>query len=151
MLSKITSCSYIDGPLVSPTMQFNLISPRDASIPVIDLSFNSSNGPPTIVTCAVDGTNLSSSQYTVTRVVTNPFHNGETPDKTYVTVNMMTSQGGEYACTVTVMGQNLEQSIILGSNTTRLNITGKCINQYLQSHNSFNFLSGGYFTIHHCY
>ena len=118
------------GPVVSP-MQFVLTSPRDASIPAFNLSFVSSNGPPTMVTCALDGANLNSSLYSVSRVVTSPHSNGATPDKTNVTISMMTNQGGEYACTVTVMGRNSTQSIQLGSNTTRLNIIGRYINQHL--------------------
>ena len=113
-------------------MQFNLISSRYASVPVFNLSFISSNGPPTSIVCAVDGINLNSSLYNVSRVVTKPHHNSGQPDETNVIVSVMTRQGGEYACTVTVMGRNLTfptQPIVLGSNTTRLNITGKLIVQ----------------------
>ena len=50
----LTLC--IDGPDANPSMQFSLISTRDANPPVFTFTFNVSDGPPTYVTCT-DGSN----------------------------------------------------------------------------------------------
>ena len=99
-------------------MQFALISSRDVDPPVFTLSFNSSNGPPTMVTCTRESQALNTSLYTVSREVlqTQYVQNGEVdsvnasepdmPDVTRVTVTVREREAGEYECTVTVMGRD---------------------------------------------
>uniref|UniRef100_A0A1X7TVJ3 protein-tyrosine-phosphatase n=1 Tax=Amphimedon queenslandica TaxID=400682 RepID=A0A1X7TVJ3_AMPQE len=49
-----------DGPDADPTMQFSLLSTsRLATPPVFSLSFNVSDGPPTTVSCSVNGSGIS--------------------------------------------------------------------------------------------
>ena len=99
-------------------MQFALISSRDADPPIFTLSFNSSNGPPTMVTCTRGNTAIDTSLYTVSREVlqTQYVQNGDVdsvntsepdmPDVTRVTVTVREREAGEYECTVTVMGRH---------------------------------------------
>ena len=99
-------------------MTYTLISSRDADPPVFTLSFNSSNGPPTVVTCTRDGQALNASLYSVSREVLQSQYvqNGDVdsvnasvpdmPDVTRVTVTVREREAGEYRCTVTVMGRN---------------------------------------------
>ena len=107
-----------DGPDVDANMQFSLISSRDADPPVFTLSFNSSNGPPTMVTCTRNNVPIDTSLYTVSQEVLQSQYvqNGEVdsvnasepdmPDVTRVTVTVREREAGEYECTVTVMGRN---------------------------------------------
>ena len=93
------------GPDVDANMQFALISSQDADPPVFTLSFNSSNGPPTVVECTRDSQALDTSLYTVSREVlqTQYVQNGDVgsvnasepdmPDVTRVTVTV-TVRGG---------------------------------------------------------
>ena len=99
-------------------MQFILTSSRDADPPVFTLTFNSSNGPPTLVNCTRDGQPLNTSLYTVSREVLQSQYaqNGDVdsvnasepdmPDVTRVTVTVREREAGEYRCNVTVMGRN---------------------------------------------
>ena len=129
------------GPDVDTNMQFSLISSRDADPPVFTLSFNSSNGPPTVVECTRDSQALNTSLYTISREVlqTQYVQNGdvgsvnasepEMPDVTRVTVTVREREAGEYECTVTVMGRNdstPQQVITLGTpESSTLMVTGK--------------------------
>lgn len=111
---------------------FVLISTRDADPPVFTLTFTSSFGPPTVVTCTLNNMALDMSLYTVSREVTRPQYTSSEPDMTRVTVTMRTRQSGSYRCSVTVMGRNdasPQQVVTLGNtvNTTTADITGKNI------------------------
>ena len=122
-------------------MQFALTSSRDADSPVFTLSFDSSNGPPTVVNCTRGGQALDTSLYTVSREVlqTQYVQNGEVdslnasepdmPDVTRVTVTVMEREAGNYECNVTVMGRNDNtptQVVTLGTPaSSTLMITGK--------------------------
>ena len=127
------------GPIIDSSVEFTLVSSRDADPPVFTLIFNTSFGPPTLVECEVNGKSLNSSQYTVSRVVQHPQFvlNGEldavnasmpdTLDVTKVTVSVRVRQSGQYKCVVTVMGRNdsnPQQVVTLGSGYTVINITG---------------------------
>uniref|UniRef100_A0A1X7SN09 Ig-like domain-containing protein n=1 Tax=Amphimedon queenslandica TaxID=400682 RepID=A0A1X7SN09_AMPQE len=58
-----------DGPDADPTMQFSLLSTsRLATPPVFSLSFNVSDGPPTIVSCSVNGNGITTE---LSRVILN--------------------------------------------------------------------------------
>ena len=99
-------------------MLFSLISSRDADPPVFTFSFNTSNGPPTMVTCTRNGQTLNTSLYTISREVLQAQYvqNGDVdsvnvsepdmPDVTRVTVTVREREAGEYRCNVTVMGRN---------------------------------------------
>ena len=132
-------CIHVDGPDVNENMQFALISSRDADPPVFTLSFNSSNGPPTMVTCTRDNTAIDTSLYTVSREVLQTQYvqvdsvnasEPDMPDVTRVTVTVREREAGEYECTVTIMGRddtNPIQVVTLGtpnSSSTAM-ITGK--------------------------
>uniref|UniRef100_A0A1X7TPW3 Fibronectin type-III domain-containing protein n=1 Tax=Amphimedon queenslandica TaxID=400682 RepID=A0A1X7TPW3_AMPQE len=81
-----------DGPDTDPTMQFSLLSTsRLATPPVFSLSFNVSNGPPTTVSCLVNGNGISTE---LSRVIVNG-----SGSVTRVTVTNLT-QAGNYQCTV---------------------------------------------------
>ena len=126
---------------MNENMQFTLISSCDADPPVFTLSFNSSNGPPTMVTCTRDSQTLNTSLYTVSREVlqTQYVQNGDVdsvnasesdmPDVTRVTVTVRGREAGEYECTVTVMGRDDSaptQPVTLGTpNSSTVMITGK--------------------------
>uniref|UniRef100_A0A1X7TQK7 protein-tyrosine-phosphatase n=1 Tax=Amphimedon queenslandica TaxID=400682 RepID=A0A1X7TQK7_AMPQE len=81
-----------DGPNADPTMQFSLLSTsRLATSPVFSLSFNVSNGPPTTVSCLVNGTGISTE---LSRVIVNG-----SGSVTRVTVTNLT-EAGNYQCIV---------------------------------------------------
>ena len=120
-------------------MQFALTSSRDADPPVFTLSFNSSNGPPTVVTRT---RNNSPINVTFSREVLQSQYvqNGDVdslnasepdmPDVTRVTVTVREREAGEYRCTVTVMGRNditPTQVVTLGTPaSSTANVTSKC-------------------------
>uniref|UniRef100_A0A1X7SZN1 Fibronectin type-III domain-containing protein n=1 Tax=Amphimedon queenslandica TaxID=400682 RepID=A0A1X7SZN1_AMPQE len=81
-----------DGPDADPTMQISLLSTsRLATPPVFSLSFNVSDGPPTTVSCSVNGTEISTE---LSRKIVNG------PESvTRVTVANF-SEAGNYQCTV---------------------------------------------------
>ena len=111
------------GPIVDTYMQFALIH---ADPSVFTLSFNSSNGPPTVVECARDGQALDTSSYNITREVLQAQYllNGDVdsinasdpdmPDVTRVTLTVTGREAGEYNCTVTVLGRkdNIPQQVV---------------------------------------
>uniref|UniRef100_A0A1X7TC16 Uncharacterized protein n=1 Tax=Amphimedon queenslandica TaxID=400682 RepID=A0A1X7TC16_AMPQE len=81
-----------DGPDADPTMQFSLLSTsRLATPPVFSLSFNVSDGPPTTVSCSVNGNGISTE---LSRVIVNG-----SGSVTRVTVTNLT-EAGNYQCTV---------------------------------------------------
>uniref|UniRef100_A0A1X7UTI1 Uncharacterized protein n=1 Tax=Amphimedon queenslandica TaxID=400682 RepID=A0A1X7UTI1_AMPQE len=81
-----------DGPDADPTMQFSLLSTsRLATPPVFSLSFNVSDGPPTTVSCSVNGNGISTE---LSRVIVN-----ESGSATRVTAANL-SKAGNYQCTV---------------------------------------------------
>ena len=74
-------------------MQFSLLSTsRLATPPVFSLSFNVSDGPPTTVTCLVNGNRISTE---LSRVVVNG-----PGSVTRVTVTVRLREAGNYQCTV---------------------------------------------------
>ena len=121
-------------------MQFALISSRDADPPVFTLTFNSSNGPPTVVQCSRNSQALDTSLYTVSREVLQAQYvqNGDVdsinasepdlPDVTRVTVTVRGREAGEYRCNVTVLGRNdnfPQQIVTLGTGSSTAMITSK--------------------------
>uniref|UniRef100_A0A1X7SII5 Ig-like domain-containing protein n=1 Tax=Amphimedon queenslandica TaxID=400682 RepID=A0A1X7SII5_AMPQE len=82
-----------DGPDADPTMQFSLLSTsRLATPPVFSLSFNVSDGPPTTVSCSVNGNGISTE---LSRVIVNG-----SGSVTRVTVTVRLREAGNYQCTV---------------------------------------------------
>uniref|UniRef100_A0A1X7TGY7 Fibronectin type-III domain-containing protein n=1 Tax=Amphimedon queenslandica TaxID=400682 RepID=A0A1X7TGY7_AMPQE len=82
-----------DGPDADPTMQFSLLSTsRLATPPVFSLSFNVSDGPPTIVSCSVNGNGISTE---LSRVIVNG-----SGSVTRVTVAVRLRKAGNYQCNV---------------------------------------------------
>ena len=74
-------------------MQFSFLSTsRLATPPVFSLSFNVSNGPPTTVSCTMDGNGISTE---VSRVIVNGSRS-----ITRVTVTVRLREAGNYQCTV---------------------------------------------------
>ena len=152
--------SIVAGPVVEPSMQYTLLSTRDADPPQFTHRFNSSYGPPTAVECTVDGSTLNSSLYTVSREVKSPHFSKpgvidtivpivqDTPDVTEVTVTVNVRQGGVYRCNVTVLGRNVsspQQVVTLGTGYSTANIKGEYI-----VHNTFSiFLSSIQYLEHH--
>ena len=129
MLSQDCIPLYSAGPTVEPTMQFSLLSSTDAAQPRFTLSFNVSNGPPTVVNCTVDGNDLAIAQEDVSREVTRALYNGTNqPDMTLVTVTTVGRQPGVYNCTVRVAGvENGSSNMIsLGEASSTASISGQC-------------------------
>ena len=131
------------GPVVDPNMQFSLVSTRDADPPHFALTFNSSFGPPTVVECAIEGSSLNISEYSVYRKVKNAHfvRNGDldsvnasqpdTLDVTEVTLTVGVRQAGVYVCTANVMGRNdslPRHVVVLGTGSSTANITSECSN-----------------------
>ena len=83
---------FTDGPDADPTMQFSLLSPRLATPPVFSLSFNVSDGPPTTVSCSVNGNGISTE---LSRVLVNG-----SGSVTRVTVTARLREAGTYQCNV---------------------------------------------------
>ena len=109
-------------------MQFSLTSLRDADPPEFTLRFNVSFGPPTLIKCAVDESDLNISDKDMTREVVKTYFNDTTdPDMTRVHVTVRQRIAGRYACTVSVGIANhaLNYSYI-GTGIARANITGVC-------------------------
>ena len=112
----------IDGPNANPTMQFSLISTRDAIPPVFTLTFNVSNGSPTDVSCT-DGSNpFTIASGDLSRVVV------DGPGfVTQVTVTVRMRQAGTYKCTVSnarVDAGTIGNIIATNSSSTSQPITG---------------------------
>uniref|UniRef100_A0A1X7SQJ8 Uncharacterized protein n=1 Tax=Amphimedon queenslandica TaxID=400682 RepID=A0A1X7SQJ8_AMPQE len=88
-----TGYSNNDGPDADPTMQFSLLSTsRLATPPVFSLSFNVSDGPPTTVSCSVNGTGISTE---LSRVIVNG-----SGSVTRVTVTVGLREAGNYQCNI---------------------------------------------------
>uniref|UniRef100_A0A1X7THE7 Uncharacterized protein n=1 Tax=Amphimedon queenslandica TaxID=400682 RepID=A0A1X7THE7_AMPQE len=82
-----------DGPDADPTMHFSLLSTsRLATPPVFSLSFNVSDGPPTTVSCSVNGNGISTE---LSRVIVNG-----SGSVTRVRVTVRLREAGNYQCTV---------------------------------------------------
>ena len=103
-------------------MQFSLLSTsRLATPPVFSLSFNVSDGPPTTVSCSVNGNGISTE---LSRVIVNG-----PGSVTRVTVTVRQREAGNYQCTVsndrvtngTINGNNGPNAV---SNTSSSNISG---------------------------
>ena len=102
-------------------MQFSLLSTRDASPPVFTLSFNVSDGPPTIVNCRINHFIIASSDLQLSRVIVSGSRS-----VTLVTVTVRMRQAGTYECIASndrVAAGNINGVTAL-SNTSSLNITG---------------------------
>ena len=101
-------------------MQFSLLSTsRLATPPVFSLSFNVSDGPPTIVECTLNGGNIPI-LLKLSRVIVNG-----TGSITKVTVNDLT-EAGNYQCTILnnrVFAGNIS-NVIAVSSTSSLNVSG---------------------------
>ena len=113
--------SSLAGPMVDPSMQFSLVSPRDADPPVFTLSFNSTQGPPTAVNCTVDGDPVVVTAADLSRLV----HRFTFPSVVEVAVTFRERRGGMYNCTVTLMGVNEEsQFFTIGTSYSTLEMQG---------------------------
>ena len=100
-------------------MQFSLLSTsRLATPPVFSLSFNVSDGPPTNVSCSVNGNGLSTE---LSRVIVNG-----SGSVTRVTVTVRQREAGNYQCTVS--NDRVTNGTINGvtavNSTSSLNISG---------------------------
>ena len=114
----MSSCMYTDGPNADTNMQFSLLSTsRLATPPVFSLSFNVSDGPPTSVSCTVDGIGISTE---LSRVIVNG-----TGSITRVTVTNLT-EAGNYQCTVsnTRVTAGTINGVTAVSNTSSLSVSG---------------------------
>ena len=124
---KCVHCS--GGPIVDPNMQFSLISPRDADPPEFTLTFNVSFGPPTMVTCAVDETNLNIGDRDVVREVVQTYFNETSgdPDRTKVQVTLRQRIQGNYNCTVSIGVANKTINYThFSTGSSSANVTGMC-------------------------
>ena len=102
-------------------MQFSLLSTsRLATPPVFSLSFNVSDGPPTVVDCTVNGMDIFPIFPKLSRMIVNG-----TGSITRVTVTNLT-EAGNYQCTVS--NNRVTAGTINGvtavSNTSSLNVLG---------------------------
>ena len=112
-------CFFSDGPDADPTMQFSLLSTsRLATPPVFSLSFNVSDGPPTTVSCSVNGNGISTE---LSRVIVNG-----SESVTRVTVIVREREAGNYHCTVSNdrVSAGTINGITAVINSSSLNITG---------------------------
>ena len=82
------------GPVVNSSVQFSLISSRDADPPQFTLSFNVSNAPATTVNCSVNDEPIENMG------VSRDILDGEPPTLTEVTVTIRQRSAGVYNCTV---------------------------------------------------
>ena len=120
MQVKQLMCLIItDGPDADPTMQFSLLSTsRLATPPVFSLSFNVSDGPPTFVSCSVNGNGISTE---LSRVIVNG-----PGSVTGVTVTVRLREAGNYQCTVSNyrVTNGTINNVTAINGTTSLNISG---------------------------
>ena len=110
---------YTDGPNAYSTMQFSLLSTsRLTTPPVFSLSFIVSNGPPTTVSCTVDGDQISTE---LSRVIVDG-----TGSITRVTVTVRQRKAGNYQCTVSNerVADGTIGSVTAVSSTSSLNVRG---------------------------
>ena len=82
------------GPVVNSSVQFSLISSRDADPPQFTLSFNVSNAPATTVNCSVNDVPIENMS------VSRDILDGEPPTLTEVTVTIRQRSAGVCNCTV---------------------------------------------------
>ena len=83
------------GPVVnSSSVQFSLISSRDADPPQFTISFNVSNAPATTVNCSINDEHIENMS------VSRDILDGEPPTLTEVTVTIRQRSAGVYNCTV---------------------------------------------------
>ena len=98
-------------------MQFSLLSTsRLATPPVFSLSFNVSDGPPTFVSCSVNGNGISTE---LTRVIVNGIGS-----VTRVTVTVRQREAGNYQCTVSNGRAGTLNGVTATTNTSTLIIPG---------------------------
>ena len=91
---KVNDFDFTDGPNADSTMQFSLLSTsRLATPPVFSLSFNVSDGPPTVVECTLNGGNIPIFTK-LSRVIVDG-----TESITRVTVTDLT-EAGNYKCNI---------------------------------------------------
>ena len=106
-------------------MQFSLLSTsRLATPPVFSLSFNVSDGPPTVVECTVNGVDIFPILPKLSRVIVNG------PGSiTRVTVTVRLREAGSYQCTV--FNGRVAAGTLNGvravSSASSLNITGQLL------------------------
>ena len=87
--------SLLAGPVVnSSSVQFSLISSRDADPPQFTISFNVSNAPATTVNCSINDEHIENMS------VSRDILDGEPPTLTEVTVTIRQRSAGVYNCTV---------------------------------------------------
>ena len=105
-------------------MRFSLFSTsRLATPPVFSLSFNVSDGPPTTVSCSVNGNGVSTE---LSRVIVNG-----SGSVTRVTVTVRLREAGNYQCTVfndrVIDGNNGRiGNVQASSSNTLLSLLGMC-------------------------
>ena len=99
-------------------MQFSLLS-RSILAPVFCLSFNVSNGPPTIVNCTINGVDIHPIFPKLSRVIVNGI-----ASITRVTVTNLT-KAGKYQCTVS--NNRVTNGPISGSVTAVVSSTSSLI------------------------
>ena len=103
-------------------MQLSLVSTnRAADPPVFTLSFNVSDGPPTDVTCTVDGNSFTIDEKDLSRQIVNG------PGFiTLVTVTVRMRQAGVYQCTVSNarVDAGTIGSVTAVASSTSLSVTG---------------------------
>ena len=85
---------FLAGPVVNSSVQFSLISSRDADPPQFTLSFDVSNAPATTVNCSVNDEPIENMS------VSRDILDGEPPTLTEVTVTIRQRSAGVYNCTV---------------------------------------------------
>ena len=111
---------FTDGPDADSTMQFSLLSTsRLATPPVFSLSFNVTDGPPTVVFCTLNGVDIFPVIPKLSRVIVNG-----TGSITRVTVTNLT-EAGNYQCTVsnTRVGITIN-GVAANSSTSSLSVSG---------------------------
>ena len=117
----VTLFFSLAGPMVDPSMQFSLVSPREADPPVFILSFNSTQGPPTEVNCTVDGDPVDIPAEDLSQVV----HGFTIPSLVEVAVTFRQRRGGEYNCTVSLIGVNEDSKFFtISTNSSMLRVAG---------------------------
>ena len=100
-------------------MQFSLVSTsRLTTPPVFDLSFNVSDGPPTTVSCTVNGNGISTELARM--IVDGP------GSITRVTVTMRLREAGNYQCTVSNdrVTDGTINNVLAVSSTSSLSVSG---------------------------
>ena len=124
--NNVFSCMYTDGPNADTNMHFSLLSTsRLATPPVFSLSFNVSDGPPTTVSCTVDGNGISTE---LSRVIVNG------PGSiTRVIVTVRQREAGNYQCSASNarVGITINGVTAVISNSS-LSIGGISIFHYVQ-------------------